>query len=327
MKPGNRDRDPDVSVIVPIYNVEPYLRRCVDSILSQDFQSYEVLLIDDGSTDTSGQIAEMYSQKYEAVRCFHKENGGLSDARNYGIDRARGHYYALIDADDYVSSSFISTLYSTAIKHNTDIVVCDYSLVFAETPTTLSGGLGNSAVITGDEALRRLLVNRSIIDVVAWNKLYKADLFSRGVRYPVGKINEDVWTTYKLYALASSVVYIDDVLYGYYQRDGSIIHTFSAASLEVAEASSNAREWLGEKAKDYQSELDWFELRLAYRTLCRILDNGTLSEFEADYRRLSLKLTFGSLMGNPYGTVLEKVLMWLTAHVPALVFVARSMRA
>lgn len=318
--------NPEVSIIVPVFNVESYLPRCVDSIINQDFSSYEVLLIDDGSTDSSGQIAEAYSQWHDRVECFHKANGGLSDARNFGIDLARGRYYAFIDSDDFISPCYISAMHSVAIRHDADIVVCGYKSVTEEEPLALKTDPSTSEIKTGDEALKSIFVNRSIIDVVAWNKLYKAELFSKGVRYPVGKINEDVWTTYKLYSLSNRVAYIDDALYGYYQRNGSIIHSFSNASLEVSEVASCVREWLGIRAEEYRNEIDWFDLRLAYRTLCRILDHGSTSELKTDYSRLSKKISLGSLMDNPYGSAREKALMWLTARAPKLVSTLRSLR-
>lgn len=321
----SNNEQPEVSIIVPIFNVEQLLPRCVESIIGQDFDSYEVLLIDDGSTDSSGKIAEKYARHYDNIKCYHKANGGLSDARNYGIDQARGSYYAFIDSDDYISRSFVSSLYEALKSSDADIAVCDYQIV-PHGHLKVDAAVKTIGIVkSGDEALRSFFSYQRIIDVVAWNKLYRAELFADAVRYPVGKINEDVWTTYKLFSRSKRIVYIDQKLYFYFQRSESIMHSFSQDSLGVVDVALDARRWLGSEAHRYKIEIDWFELRLVYRTLCRLLDNGVCKN-RREINRFAGQITARRLASNPCGSTVDKILMWLTAHMPKIMSVIRSFR-
>ena len=119
-----------VSVIVPVYNVEKYLRKCLASLVNQDFEDYEIIIVNDGSPDNSQEIIDEYTKKYKFIRSFTKENGGLSSARNYGIDKARGDYIAFVDSDDYVDVAFLKELYEAITKDGSDIAVCEFSYVY-----------------------------------------------------------------------------------------------------------------------------------------------------------------------------------------------------
>ena len=210
-----------VSVIVPVYKVEDYLYRCLDSLAAQDLNNIEFLLIDDGSPDKSGEMCEEYARKDPRFRVFHKENGGLSSARNYGIDRARGEFIMFVDSDDWVRSDFCRTAYSCAIKNNSDLVMfCNkvvrnvYETSF-ERVTELAEGHKSWM-----EAIDLLLGG---VNVYAWNKLYKRSLFE-GIRYPEGRLFEDQPVTWKLVSKAQNVYFTNEVLYFYFMRDSSIAH-------------------------------------------------------------------------------------------------------
>ena len=213
-----------LSVIVPVYNVESYLKRCVDSILEQTFEEFEVILVEDGSLDNSLEICNKYSESDKRVKVIHKKNGGLSSARNAGLNIAKGKYIAFIDSDDYVSKDMFKTMINLAFSSNYDIVSCGFRR-FYESRCNESVCKGTIYKYSNIEALANYLleydnVNRKI-DTVVWNKIYKRELFN-DITFPEGKIYEDGYVTYKLLYKASNIAHIDDELYYYFQRQDSI---------------------------------------------------------------------------------------------------------
>ena len=212
-----------VSVIVPVYNVEKYLNRCVDSILEQTYENLEIILVDDGSTDNSGKICDYYRKKDTRVVVIHKTNGGLSDARNSGIDIAKGDYLCFVDSDDYVDKIFIQTLYCNLHQYETSISAVNLSY-FDDNNSyrNLNNVNGEPEILSESDSIRVLFTNDKYCNY-AWNKLYKSELFE-GIRYPVGKKMEDLGTTYLLIEKARKIVYNPKPLYYYYQRSDSILH-------------------------------------------------------------------------------------------------------
>lgn len=213
-----------ISVIIPVYQVEEYLARCVESVRNQSYQKLEIILVDDGSKDRSGEICESYACQDERIRVFHKPNGGLSDARNYGIDRARGEYLAFVDSDDFVAYDFIEILLKNCLENQCEISVCDFERVTGN--RLADDGKRNIRVYSKVEALSELCENNGnhVLMTVAWNKLYKKDLFD-GIRYPVGKLHEDEATTYKLIDRTSGIAVTAQKLYGYYMSPSSIMRS------------------------------------------------------------------------------------------------------
>lgn len=225
--------NPLISIVVPIYNVERFLKKCIDSIINQTYTNLEILLIDDGSSDGSTSICEDYLKKDERIRFFKKQNGGLSDARNVGIDNSSGSYICFIDADDYVSKDYVQRMYSALAFNESDICVCNFSSVEedgSKSKKEYGAKLINSTF--SRESINSIFIsNMNISMTVAWNKIYKKDLFKE-IRYPVGKLHEDEWTTYKLLYKCSKVCTISDELYYYVQRLNSI--TYSKKKIQNA---------------------------------------------------------------------------------------------
>lgn len=221
-----------ISVIVPIYNVESCLRTCIDSIINQSYHDFELLLVDDGSTDSCGKICDEYAAKDDRVRAFHKKNGGLSDARNYGIEQANGEYLTFIDSDDYIASNYLETLYQMLCTQNADISVVCCKIVY-----DMNADVGNVnvlSVLTIDpqEAIRRMLI-RSPFGVSAWGKLFKRELFEK-IQFPVGRLYEDLLTTPYIFEKCQKVVYTEAQMYFYYQRPDSITNRpFSEQDLQA----------------------------------------------------------------------------------------------
>lgn len=205
-----------ISVIVPVYNVEPYLRRCVDSILNQTFSDFECILVDDGSPDGCPAICDEYAEKDSRVKVIHKKNGGLSDARNVGLDKANGKYVSFIDSDDWIHPQMLEILYKGLMDNNVLISICEYKLVEHQEPYT---------AVTEPIFEKRygmdFLITNNIIAVIACSKLYDKRLFD-GIRYPYGKWHEDEFVTYKLLYKAETIAYTVKPLYFYFQNENGI---------------------------------------------------------------------------------------------------------
>jgi len=213
---------PLISVIVPIYQVEKYLPKCIDSILQQKYYNLEILLVDDGSPDQCAKICDEYALKDPRIKVIHKTNGGLSDARNVALDIMTGEYVTFIDSDDFVSSQYISTLWSAINKYDCDIAVTQLMLIY-ESNKAIPKAVNNSSrfyLLNRKEALDTMFYQK-MFDNTACGKLYKSKLFE-SIRYPIGRIYEDLGTTYKLILLCEKIVYIPTATYYYLQRSDSI---------------------------------------------------------------------------------------------------------
>lgn len=214
-------KDVLISIIVPVYNVEKYLGECIDSIINQTYKNLEIILVDDGSTDNSGKICDDYAIIDKRVSVIHKKNGGLSDARNIGIEFARGYYLYFADSDDYISENAIEVLFNTAEKYNADIVKANVYIIDNLGNPIESDGDSNStkgvAIYNKNEAIDRFIDKTWS----AWNKLYKSSIH-KNVLFPVGKIHEDEAIMCDLLQKVNKVVEIDDKLYYYRRRKGSI---------------------------------------------------------------------------------------------------------
>ena len=207
-----------ISVIVPIYNVEKYLKNCIESILNQTYKNIEIILVDDGSPDNCGKICDEYSQKDKRIIVIHKENGGLSDARNKGLDIAKGKYVTFIDSDDFVEHNYIEYLYRAIKKYKTKIAQCNIYKVDRDNKIIGKIGYDENSIKENNIILGDFLIQ----NVVVWNKIYAIELF-KNIRFPVGKIHEDEFTTYKLFYNTPKIVLINEYLYNYRQTDNSII--------------------------------------------------------------------------------------------------------
>lgn len=212
---------PLITVIVPVYNVEKYLEKCVKSIINQDYKSIEILLVDDGSTDSSGTMCDSYALQDSRIKVIHKRNGGLSDARNVAIDVMKGEFVTYIDSDDYIELDYISYLYKLIVENGADVSVCNFKYV-NEVGRIINNpsDTGKVSKYTVKEALSLMLEGKEL-NTSASMKLYKSKLFE-DIRYPKGKLYEDVATTYKTFLKSQIIVYGDRALYIYLCRNGSI---------------------------------------------------------------------------------------------------------
>lgn len=210
-----------ISIVVPIFNVEEYLERCISSILMQTYANIEVILVNDGSPDKCGDICDYYSKLDNRITVVHKENGGLSDARNVGLEISKGEYITFIDSDDWIHKEYISKLYELIKKTNSDISVCNFLRVSKD---DFENKIIKDKIyeFTNIGALKQLQNEFYIQMVVAWGKLYKKILFD-GIRFPVGRTHEDEFTTYKLLYKSKKVIFTTRPLLYYWQRHDSIM--------------------------------------------------------------------------------------------------------
>lgn len=235
---------PLVSMVVPVYNVEEYLEECFDSIITQTYKNIEIFLINDGSTDNSGKIASKLAQNDSRVTVIHKENGGLSDARNAGMKIARGEYITFIDSDDYVDKNFVKNLVRLAEETDADIVQCNNS----RRSDQLGDGSAKYVSMSGKDAFIELMKFKTV-SPTAWGKLYRMVLFSNNdLVFPVGRLHEDTAVLYKLVYLANRVVCSDLVLY-YYRMN----------SVSIMTASYTKKHY--ESVAKYHEELDGFIIK------------------------------------------------------------------
>lgn len=250
-----------IGIIIPVYNVEQYLRRCLDSIVSQTWHNLQIILVDDGSTDNSGRICDEYAGKDRRIQVIHKENGGLSEARNTGIKAASAHYIAFVDSDDYVGKQYIQRLARILSENDADIAVCGYYQGKRKTFPGVKKKKRRVQCLDSKTMLKNWHGKYKRVETVSWNKLYKRDLFvENDIYYPVGFYYEDVQTTHLLINKARKIATTNEKLYYYYQGKDGITHTISEKKIRDGIASQNKR-------------LDFFKR------------NG----YQAAYERLSIK--------------------------------------
>lgn len=212
-----------VSVIVPIYNVENYIRTCLNSLTQQTIKDIEIILVDDGSKDHSSEIAKEYAEKYDNITYYRKENGGLSDARNYGMQYAKGEYIAFLDSDDYIDFHMYEKMYEKAKQDDSDLVECDFYWVYDKKKREDVGQLyvGKKQMM---EKAR----------VMAWNKLYKRDMLEKAnIQFPKSLQYEDIEFFYKLIPYINTVSFVKEPLVYYIQRKNSIANTQNEKTADI----------------------------------------------------------------------------------------------
>lgn len=223
-----------ISVIVPVYKVESFLPKCVDSIRNQTYQDLEIILVDDGSPDNCGAMCDAFAAEDSRIKVIHKSNGGLSDARNAGIDIASGEYLGFVDSDDWIEPQMYELLLDVALKEEVKLVCSGRYDVYGDIDRNIGLCPSKMEVISGEELARRIFTWDGI-DSAAWDKLYHRSLFA-SIRYPIGKISEDLPTTYRIGLNAGRVAMVNRPLYNYYHRPNSITTAkMSDAKLHVLE--------------------------------------------------------------------------------------------
>lgn len=222
-----------ISIILPVYNTEEHIHLCINSILNQTLKNFEVIMIDDGSTDNSPAICDYYQDKDSRFFAYHKKNGGLSTARNYGIEKATGTFITFIDSDDYIDHDYLEYLYMLVTKYNTSMSLCQHRVHYMNGSVKDYGTCGDE-MLSAEKCIERMLYH-DVIDTSAWAKLYEKKLFD-SIRYPEGKIFEDIATTYKLMARCEKISVGYESKYNYVFHENSIVNSkFTPKKLDLLE--------------------------------------------------------------------------------------------
>lgn len=228
-----------ISIIIPVYNVEKYLDRCIKSVINQTYKNLEIILIDDGSSDKSGDICDKYSKIDSRIISIHQENMGLSGARNTGLDVATGAFVGFVDSDDWIAPNMYELLINTAEQYNTDIVSSKYVLVTNENEYINNKNSLSIEVYNDDDKLKYYLRNSlsaTSLEIPVCTKLYNRNLFKE-IRFPIGKIYEDIYTNYLLFSKAKQIAVINEVCYFYFQNKNSITKSqFQKKNLDLITA-------------------------------------------------------------------------------------------
>ena len=274
---------PKVSVIIPVYNVEQYLNRCIDSVLNQTYKDFEIILVDDGSTDKSGEICDVYAEKDSRITVIHKENGGLSDARNFGIDAARGDFLTFLDSDDYFHPEYLEILVLNAERRNADIAICNYTVNRNPEPSFSAAESFDVKEMTAEQAVYEFVTcNKTWEFISACAKIYKSEIFEN-IRFSVGKINEDNFTTWKCYLKSQKVIMCPVALYYIFPSENSITRrTYSKKNLDAVTAVEEMREYF--KSRDER--------------LYRIITDKLLSVYGVHYFKIKKHLQDKKLCGG-----------------------------
>lgn len=295
-----------ISVIVPVYNVEQYLERCVDSIINQTYTNLEIILVNDGSTDNSGKLCDKLAKKDERIRVIHKENGGLSDARNRGIDEAESDLVGFIDSDDYIDSDMYEVLLKNLNNTDADLSMCALYDVYNNTP---EAQVTNKETweLSSEQAIK-MVMEAKILSVTAVNKLYRKSLFS-DLKFEVGKIAEDAFIMIKLLDKCEKIVATNEKKYYYVHRENSITtQKFSTKFLNVIEAYEQNSNIILEKypkLKDVaQTRMNW----AYFYVLDRLLLDDNYNDKELENKLISyLKNHRKDILNDPLFTKGRKI--------------------
>lgn len=312
------EQDLLISVIIPVYKVEAYLAKCVDSVLAQTYANLEVILVDDGSPDGCGRICDDYAARDPRVRVIHKQNGGLSSARNAGIEAASGVFLAFVDSDDWIEPDAYEAMLSAALRHNVKLVCAGRLDEDAGTGAVTEGLCPEKEeVVSGKELVSRIF-RWDHLDSAAWDKLYAKELF-REIRYPIGKVVEDVPTTYRIALLAGSAVMLPKRVYHYLHRENSITTAaLSDKTFHFSQHTARIYADIRENLPELKTEARYLRVRSLYYNLWmedRATEESKVRFAETfDESRRELKAELGFVLGSKLFRRTEKLEIALMAY-------------
>ena len=217
-----------ISIIIPVYKVEKYLEKCIESVLKQTYTNLQIILVDDGSPDNCGKICDEYAKKDSRIEVIHKANGGLSDARNVGISKAKGRYIGFVDSDDYIKEDMYEILLNLIKKYDADVSICNlYDVIDGnECIRNKENGIREYSRL---DILKEVLLDKNI-QSYAWNKLYEKELFDE-IKYPIGKKYEDIGTTFYLFEKCNKIVVTSEPEYYYLKRADSLVNNVTESTI------------------------------------------------------------------------------------------------
>ena len=279
---NKNNNGPVVTVVVPVYNVEAELNRCVESLVGQTFSDLQIILVDDGSTDLSGELCDAWADRDSRICVIHKQNGGLSSARNAGIDIAEGEYLGFVDSDDFIEPDMYETLLAGMVDGEVSMVTCGRYVHMGD---TVRNEFSTPVVmrLTSADAMKEALLG-NIIDVSAWDKLYRRELFDE-IRYPYGRISEDAAIILQLLDRCSDVVHVGKCLYHYVFRTGSISKsTYSHKQFDVMYNCREMTAWVEKNKPDFSMDINSYCCaQMAGMIECMICSPGARKEWGEAY--------------------------------------------
>ncbi|MBO5469682.1 MAG: glycosyltransferase family 2 protein [Lachnospiraceae bacterium] len=303
-----------VSVIIPVYNVQDYLDKCIDSIVNQTYNNLQIIIVDDGSTDNSGRLCDNWAKEDGRILIIHKENGGLSDARNEGLKYVKGEYIVFVDSDDYIHRNMIYEMLQNINQYACEIAICNRYYEFSDGLRKLRYGYRKELVIMDvQKAVQELLLCR-YFDMAAWAKMFKFSLFEN-IRFPKGKLSEDYYIMYLLFSKAKRIVYFDTPLYYYLQRNGSISKNVKL-NLDYVEAARQQRDFVSQNYPDL-SELADIAYANSNMTVYNIVLNhkGCVSRKMFGTMKKRVKNNLNLIIKNKDITIIKKIQAFLFVYM------------
>lgn len=286
-----------ISVIVPAYNVEPYLKRCVDSLVGQTYKELEIILVNDGSTDDTGALCDQLALADQRIRVIHKENGGLSDARNAGIDAAKGEFYSFIDGDDFIEPDTYECMIAEMRNPEVSIVAAGFIDVDIEGKTTFRVSPGRRC-LTKEEAFKDVFGGKGYITQSSCNKLFRNSLFEN-IRYKKGIVNEDMEILPRLLDMSNCVVLLDKAVYHYVKKPGSITtSSYSMKRYEAIKIEEDIYQMCKDKYPNLQPYASYYELRSLYGMLCNLIECDNRKDFKMQELNIRRKIIWSFIRSN-----------------------------
>lgn len=304
-----------VSVIVPVYNVEQYLPKCLDSLINQTFDDYEIIVVNDGSPDESEKIINEYEKNHrKLIKSYKKKNGGLSDARNFGVSKASGKYVMFVDSDDYVSRDMIEKLYTSIQKEKSDIAICNIVRVNHNNVQTINYNYNPGTTTLAEN--KRILFNQPS----ACNKMFDINLFEK-YKFETGKYYEDFRLINKLFLKCNKISFIDDACYYYVERENSIMKdTNIKKNYDIIDAIQSLIEFYKKEQKyeNYREEIEFLMIdNIIISTITRIVCASNFNKKDLNGFWEYIEITFPNFKKNKYKRLLSfkrRGIMFLNSH-------------
>ena len=284
-------REAIISVIVPVYKVEEYLDECVRSIIEQTYQNLEIILVDDGSPDSCPKKCDKWAERDRRIRVIHKSNGGLSSARNAGIDIASGDYLSFVDSDDFIEKDMLRTMLLAAMDNEAEVVCCGRNLVLSSTNIKPMHCLDVVKVYTKEQAMKEVLLGNEI-EEAAWDKLYKAELFS-GIRYPEGEINEDIVVIGPILSKCNTIVHVGVPFYNYrVNKNGITKSLYNEKKSIYIKHMEQVENFFMSNYPQLEMAVHCFLARYAYASLLDMeMGKETIRDYKSDYNKYKIILS------------------------------------
>lgn len=288
-----------ISIIIPVYNVEKYLEKCVDSIINQTYKNLEIILVDDGATDSSGKLCDELAKIDNRIKVYHKENGGLSDARNYGVEKSTGGYIGFVDSDDYIDTEMYEKLYEAIKKENVDVAECNLKIIYTDREELFTEQKYYN-IYTKQEYLEEYLKIEKIFGS-ACVRLIKSDI-AKKLKFPVGKLYEDTYYAYDLIEKVDRYVIMNNPYYNYLMRENSITNTkFNPRIFDLIEIVEKFHKTTYENYPGLKEAADCRKMYAYFSVLNSILLEENYRENEYYSEILSyFKRNYISLLKNKY---------------------------